>query len=124
MKDKLGIFFSSLCLCHCVLTPILILLLGTNMFLSGLENEWVHKLLLLPVILMALSSIPKRWLATKNQWLLISSGIGLVTLITAQFNHGPSEVLLTMLGSTCLIAAHLLSIKLVNPKTNSPENLA
>lgn len=124
MKDKFGIFFSSLCLCHCLLTPILILLLGTNTLLGALEHEWVHKLLLLPVVIMALSSIPKCWMATKNQWLLIFSGIGVVALISAQFNHGSSEVLLTMFGSTCLIAAHLLSFKLVNPKTNSTQNLA
>jgi hypothetical protein len=123
MKDKLGIFFSSLCLCHCVLTPILILLLGTNMFLGALEQEWVHKLLLLPVMIVAVSSIPKRWMATKNQWLLILSGIGLVALIGAQFHHGLSEVLLTMVGSICLICAHFLSIKLINPKTNSAQNL-
>jgi hypothetical protein len=123
MKDKLGIFFSSLCLCHCLLTPILILLLGTNVFLGTLEHEWVHKLLLLPVVIVALSSIPKRWMATKNQWLLVFSGIGLVALIGAQFNHGVSEVLFTMLGSTCLIGAHLLSIKLVKPSLTSAQKV-
>jgi hypothetical protein len=116
MKDKLGIFFSSLCLCHCLLTPLLILLMGTNLFLGALEAEWVHKLLLLPVLVFALSSIPRRWLATRSQWLLILAGTGFMTIITAQFNHGVNEVWLTMLGTICLISAHFLSLKRAKPK--------
>lgn len=94
------------------------------MLLGTLEHEWVHKVLLLPVVIVALSSIPKRWMATKNQWLLVFSGIGLASLIVAQFNHGIGEVLLTLLGSICLISAHLLSIKLVNLRTTSAQQIA
>ncbi len=119
MKDILGIFFTSLCLCHCLLTPILLLLMGTNVFLAHLESEWVHKLLLLPVLVIALSSIPRRWLATRNQWLLILASIGFITIITAQFNHGVNEVWLTMLGSTCLIGAHFISLHLAKDKATS-----
>ncbi|MFT5297855.1 MAG: hypothetical protein ACI9YH_003894 [Colwellia sp.] len=57
MKDKISIFFASLCLCHCLFTPALVLLMGINVFLGQLEAEWVHKLLLLPVLIIALSSI-------------------------------------------------------------------
>jgi hypothetical protein len=119
MKDILGIFFTSLCLCHCLLTPILLLLMGTNVFLAHLESEWVHKLLLLPVLVIALSSIPRRWLATRNQWLLILASSGFIAIITAQFNHGVNEVWLTILGSICLISAHFLSLNLVKPKATS-----
>jgi hypothetical protein len=119
MKDKLGIFFSSLCICHCLLTPLLILIMGTNMFLGALEAEWIHKLLLLPVLIIALSSVPKRWLATRNQWLLILASAGFITIIAAQFHHGMNEVWLTMLGSTCLIAAHFLSLNLIKPESTA-----
>jgi hypothetical protein len=74
-------FFASLCLCHCLLTPALVLLMGTNVFLGYLEAGWVHKLLLLPVLIIALSSIPRRWLVTRNQWLLILTSSGLSQLL-------------------------------------------
>ena len=119
MKDKLGIFFASLCLCHCLFTPVLVLLMGTNVFLGLLEAEWVHKLLLLPVLVIALSSIPRRWLVTRNQWLLILASSGLVTIISAQFKHGASEIWLTVLGSICLIGAHFLSLTLARHKATS-----
>jgi hypothetical protein len=119
MKDKLGIFFASLCLCHCLLTTALVLLMGTNVFLGHLEAEWVHKLLLIPVLIIALSSIPRRWLATRNQWLLILTSSGFVTIISAQFNHGANEVWLTVLGSICLIGAHFMSLTLARHKETS-----
>jgi hypothetical protein len=119
MKDKLGIFFAFLCLCHCLLTPALVLLMGANVFLGHLEAEWLHKLLLFPVFVIALSSIPKRYLATRNQWLLILTSSGFVTIISAQFNHGANEVWLTLLGSICLIGAHFLSLTLARHKAIS-----
>ena len=119
MKDKFGIFFASLCLCHCLLTPVLILVMGTNILLGHLEAEWVHKLLLLPVLVIALSSIPGRWLVTRNQWLLILTSTGFVTIISAQLSHGANEVSLTVLGSICLIGAHFLSLTLARHKATS-----
>jgi hypothetical protein len=116
MKDKVGIFFASLCLCHCLLTPVLILVMGTNILLGHLEAEWVHKLLLLPVLVIALSSIPGRWLVTRNQWLLILTSSVFFTIISAQFSHSANEVVLTVLGSICLIGAHFLSLTLARHK--------
>ena len=93
--------------------------MGTNILLGHLEAEWVHKLLLLPVLVIALSSIPGRWLVTRNQWLLILTSTGFVTIISAQFSHGANEVSLTVLGSICLIGAHFLSLTLARHKATS-----
>jgi hypothetical protein len=112
-------FFAFLCLCHCLLTPLLVLVMGTNVFLGYLEAEWVHRLLLFPVFVIALSSIPKRYLVMRNQWLLILTSSGFVTIISAQFNHGANEVWLTLLGSICLIGAHFLSLTLSRDKATS-----
>ena len=79
----------------------------------------MHKLLLLPVLIIALSSIPRRWLVTRNHWLLILTSSGFVTIISAQFNHGANEVWLTLLGSICLIGAHFLSLTLSRDKATS-----
>ena len=90
--------------------------MGSNLVLGYLEAEWVHRLLLFPVFVIALSSIPKRYLVARNQWLLILTSAGYITIITTQFNHGANEVSLTVLGSICLIGAHFLSLTLVRHK--------
>jgi hypothetical protein len=90
--------------------------MGTNLVLGYLEAERVHRFLLLPVFVIALGSKPKRYLVTGNQWLLILTSTGYITIITTQFNHGENEVWLTVLGSICLIVAHFLSQILVRHK--------
>jgi hypothetical protein len=112
-RDKLGVVFSSLCLCHCLVTPLLILLVGTNAILGTLEQEWVHKLLILPVLILAATSLPKRYMATRNQSMLVLAIVGVLGFICSQFFHGTAEVLFTMIGSVCLVWAHLLSLRLM-----------
>ncbi|MFT6122052.1 MAG: hypothetical protein ACJASG_000574 [Oleiphilaceae bacterium] len=73
-------------------------------------------MLLFPVFVIALNNIPKRYLVTQNQWLVILTSTGFITVITAQFNHGENEVWLTLLGSICLIGAHFLSLTLARHK--------
>jgi hypothetical protein len=92
--------------------------MGTNLVLGDLVAEWVHKLLLFPVFVIALSSISKRYLVMRNQWLLILTSSGFITIITTQFNHGENEVWLTVLGSICLIGAHFLSLSLARHKVS------
>jgi hypothetical protein len=93
--------------------------MGIHLVLGYLEAEWVHRLLLFPVFVIALSSISKRYLVTRNQWLLILTITGFITIITTQFNHGENEVWLTLLGSICLIGAHFLSLTLSRDKATS-----
>jgi hypothetical protein len=68
------------------------------------------------VFVIALNNIPKRYLVTQNQWLVILTSTGFITVFTAQFNHGENEVWLTLLGSICLIGAHFLSLTLARHK--------
>jgi hypothetical protein len=111
--------FLCLCLCHCLLTPLLVLVMGTHLVLGYLEAEWVDRLLLFPVFVIALSSISKRYLVKRNQWLLILTSSGFITIITTQFNHGVNEIWLTVLGSICLIGAHFRSLTLARHKATS-----
>jgi NhaP-type Na+/H+ or K+/H+ antiporter len=123
ISDKLGIVFSSLCLCHCLLTPLLILLLGTNALLGTLEHEWVHKIFLLPVLFIAAISLPKRYFATRNQTMLGLAIVGICAFVVAQFFHGMPEVVLTMIGSIGIISAHLLSLRLTKQRKTLPKTL-
>lgn len=112
MRDKLGILFSGLCIAHCLLMPIVMILLSGNALLSVLESEWVHSLLLVPIFIVMMISLPSSWLKTRNPWILVFAILGAVLLLVSRATHGMSEVLLTLFGSSSLIAAHLVSFKL------------
>lgn len=111
MSDRLGMFFSGLCFCHCLATPILIIVLGTNSVLSTLETELFHRIILLPVLTMAFYQGYYSWKnpKTKRSRVLLTAGCCLV--ITAQFFHGIAEVLLTVIGSITLISGHFFHLK-------------
>lgn len=112
MRDKLGVLFSGLCIAHCLLVPLMLLLLSGNVVLSALKSEWVHSLFLVPIFIIMMISLPNIWLKTRNSSVLIFALIGAVSLIASRSTHGMSEILLTLLGSSSLIAAHLVSLKL------------
>lgn len=111
MTDRLGIFFSGLCFCHCLATPILIIVLGTNSFLSTMETELFHRLMLFPVLVMALHQGYYSWKnpRAKRSRILLTSGC--ILIITAQFFHGVEEVLFTVIGSITLICGHFFHLK-------------
>lgn len=111
MRDKAGIFFSGLCLCHCMLTPVILLLAGTGALTNAFASETTHQLLLIPVLFLALYSLPVAWYKSRNHNLLMLTLSGLAWLIAARFFHGHVEIILTALGSVSLIAGHIISIK-------------
>lgn len=111
IRDKAGIFFSGLCLCHCLLTPVVLLLIGTGALATAFASETTHQILLIPVLFLALYSLPVAWYKSRNRALLILAITGLAWLIAARFFHGYLEVMLTTLGSVSLIAGHIISLK-------------
>ena len=66
---------------------------------SFLSSEWVHKALLIPVLLMALVTLPKAWYLTRNSWILSLAIVGLSAMLGAVLFHGSVEVVLTGVGS-------------------------
>ncbi len=110
MRDKLGIFFSGLCICHCLLVPVLVVLVEASQLMSLISSEWIHFALLLPILVLLLSSVPKTYKRTQDRRLIVLSVSGLTAIIAALFFHGPIESMLTVLGSLNLIAAHFISL--------------
>lgn len=111
-KDKLGIFFSGICIAHCLVMPFLAIVLGSNVLVSALSEEWFHTLLLMPIFVMLIFSVPQVWLVTRNPWLLILAISGVALLSFSRMFHGIGETFLTVAGSSFVIAAHYLSLKL------------
>ncbi len=94
-----------------MLTPVILLLAGTGALTNAFASEITHQLLLIPVMFLALYSLPVAWYKSRNYRLLVLTLAGLAGLISARFFHGNLEVILTTAGSLCLIAGHLISFK-------------
>ncbi|WP_434340155.1 MerC domain-containing protein [Motilimonas cestriensis] len=109
-QDKLGVVFSGLCLGHCLLTPVLLVLVGYDVFGSALSSEWPHRIFLLFALSLALLSLPKAWQQTRSPMIAVLGVLGAANLISGLFVHGPLELAFTLVGSVCLILAHVLSM--------------
>ncbi len=111
--DAVGASCSGLCICHCLLTQ---LLLGSS-FLGGgmlfIESEWIHRLLLVPVVLLALMAVLSLYRIRSGGALMILVILGLgvmVSAITLEYRFGESfEQIATVLGGILLIAFHLIN---------------
>lgn len=109
-QDKLGVVFSGLCLGHCLLTPALLVLVGYDVFGTALSSEWPHRIFLLFALSLALLSLPKAWQQTRSPMIAVFGVLGAANLLSGLFVHGPLELAFTLIGSVCLILAHVLSM--------------
>lgn len=107
MKDKLAIACSGMCMIHCLLLPIVISMSTVGLFADWLTDEWIHQVMLLPVVLLAALSLPGAYNKHKNQWPLLLGGLGISLLLSALLLAESLETILTVLGSCTLIIAHL-----------------
>jgi len=122
--DRLGILGSSICAIHCAL-PLLVSFLSPS-FSSYFENEWIHYLLLVTVIPLALFSfVRSRSLHMKNSPLVLGF-LGILFLVLAisveepfGFSLKQSELLATVLGSSILILSHFLNLKFIRDFKNN-----
>lgn len=110
--DKIGIFLSSLCAIHCLVTPLLVFALPVMGDLF--EHEWMHigmALLVVPVGLFAFWSGYKHH---KQQGVFALGALGLLMVGGAAVApHSWVEFfgydLVTMLGGLILVVAHILN---------------
>ena len=122
MKDLLGVCLSGLCIVHCLFTPVLLALGGVGLIGSWLGSEWVHYLLLAPISLMLVWSLPLSWIKHRNTKPLLIGGLGFSLLLTSLFVPESAEPIVAVLAGFILIAAHLLNRRLLNAPI--PHSLA
>lgn len=115
--DKLGVFLSSLCALHCLLTPFLLV---AAPFLGEIfEQAWVHVALALFVAPVGLYAFISGYRHHKNKFLLAIGVLGVLLVVSAlliNHEHGPHEHgfeldYLTVVGSLILVVAHLWNRK-------------
>jgi hypothetical protein len=113
--DRLGIFLSSLCAVHCLLTPILVLTLP--FVAEKFENPWVH-------IIMAVFVVPVGsyafWSGFRHhgKWHILLTGLfglSLIGIAAAMSDVMPVFLFghegVTIIGSVFLLTAHVMNLR-------------
>lgn len=118
--DKIGIGLSSLCMVHCLVTPILIL------FMPVVQNELLHsvfhRVMFVLVVLIAMISFLPSYKKHKQMRVLVYAAIGCSILMTAaadfHFIHHIQipyfEHIFTSIGGIFLLTAHISNIRCVH----------
>lgn len=121
MKDDLAVVCSGACMVHCLLTPIVIGFGAAGLLGEWLASEWIHKVMLVPVVLLAILSLPGSYKKHQNHWPLMLGVIGISIMVSALLGPESLETWITLGGGAVLITAHLwnrnLSLRFLPPQS-------
>lgn len=112
-KDLLGAWLSAACVCHCILTPFILLFAGSGLLGTLFGSELFHWLMLGPVAVIVVMSFPSAWRIHRNRWPGFISFTGLALLILALAFHGWAETVITIIGGSLLFSAHIMNRRLL-----------
>lgn len=111
-KDYMGVLASFLCMLHCLAGPILIILGVSVAGSSLLENEQVHMLLVIPIVLFAAWSLPASIKKHRQPLPLMIALTGILLLFMGLMSE-QYEMPFTVTASLLLMTAHLYNRKLL-----------
>lgn len=107
MKDSWAVACSSICVAHCLVLPFVIGLGAAGVAGQWMASEIVHQLLLIPVVLLALMSLPSAYKKHQCHWPMILAATGIALLVAALLGPHESETVFTVIGALILVVAHL-----------------
>ncbi|WP_444939224.1 MerC domain-containing protein [Microbulbifer sp. JMSA002] len=113
MRDTLGIFASGVCLLHCFLPPLLPALGGLGLLGVLQGDQFVHLLLLVPVLFLAFGSFPASCRRHQRYTVMVVGFSGTLLLVGALYLEGPWELVASVVGAGLLIIAHWVNQRLV-----------
>jgi len=114
--DKSAIALSGLCLAHCLLLPIITVLLPT-IIATTLNQELFHIAMVICVLPISIYALTLGCKKHKNMHVVVYGGLGLTTLVLAII-FGEShleevgEKVLTSIGAIVIAFAHIQNYKL------------
>ena len=111
MKDKIGIFFSGMCVVYCLLSTVL-MLGGVGAAFLKVSEELIHPILLIFVVIIGLICFPSSYRLHHNPRPMTYGVIGTVGIFLALFFDTTLEVFLTIIFGSLLIYSHYLNNKL------------
>ena len=128
--DQLGLGVSSLCLIHCLLLPVLLLLFPASKVWLGDYHGHVHYFLYLVILPVSLLAFLPRAIKDKQWEFLWGPCCGVILLGLTLYLHehallpydSITEPFLTSVGSLCLIYFHWRNFKLRSHKCPTGEH--
>lgn len=113
MKDIFGILCSMLCVLHCSLSPLLLVLGISAVGFSFLEQEWIHLALAAPMFLLAAISFPKSYQLHKHFLPLFMGFLGTALMVASIVGPHEYEGYFAVSAGFILIAAHFINRRLL-----------
>tara|TARA_Y100001934_G_scaffold4539_1_gene6382 strand:- start:105 stop:581 length:477 start_codon:yes stop_codon:yes gene_type:complete len=122
ISDRLAMLLSSLCVVHCLLTPILLVSIPALAGVSILNDETFHQILLFFVLPIGVFALSLGYLHHKNKWVVFAGVFGLTLLSSPLLvewiglghevlgEYG--EVTITVIASFIIVGAHLINYRL------------
>ena len=109
--DKVGIICSGACVLHCMSAPLLAL--ASPVIVSFFENEWIHLLLLVLIVPMAIIAFYSGYHSHEKIKPSLLGGLGVLILLSPFIGGLLSEYerLLTFIGCAFLITGHYFNLK-------------
>jgi uncharacterized membrane protein YfcA len=111
--DRLGIWASTLCIVHCIVTPVVLSLSVVSAHFLPSE-ERTHRTLALLIAVLGVLALTRGYRRHRRVRVVLFMGIGLAFIFTGAYwgdrlpSHG-MEVVITFVGSCFMIAAHRLN---------------
>jgi Na+/citrate or Na+/malate symporter len=115
---------SSLCVAHCILTPIL--LIALPLMGAFLRNELFHQIMLVILVPTAAYAFITGVRQHRNRWVVALGALGVILIALGAFEPETSvwgaSTILTILGSASLVTAHLINRQLCQQICQKPAN--
>ena len=117
LSDKLAITFSMVCLIHCLVLPILLILLPPFSGLFALDDEMFHQWMLYAVLPISIAALMMGYLHHRSYKVFLVGSIGLsLIIISTTLGHDllgeTGEVVLSILGSMIIAFGHFRNYQL------------
>lgn len=124
--DKLAILLSSMCVLHCLLTPILLIAIPSLAGVALLNDETFHRLMLFFVVPSGVFALAIGYSHHQKGWLAMSGLVGLVVLSSPLWlGHAylgeTGEVVVSVIGSAIIVAVHTINYRLGKRKLALPQ---
>jgi len=111
--DRLGVWASTACAIHCLLTPVVLSLSAVSAHFLPSEEK-THRTLAVVIAALGAIALVKGYRRHRSLRVLVFMAVGLAFIFGGAYwgDHLPShsaEVLITLIGSSFMIAAHRMN---------------
>ncbi len=124
--DKLAILLSSMCVLHCLLTPILLIAIPSLAGVALLNDETFHRVMLFFVVPSGVLALAIGYSHHQKGGLAMSGLLGLVVLSSPfwlghEYLGETGEVVVSVIGSAIIVAVHTINYRLGKRKPALPQ---